>query len=191
MRWRVLLCSCHPFTAGYKNKPHCMYGLQVHTEFTKESWTKWSSVQWPSSSEDTPIYQMAALNKWETWWSHAKTSLWKDAHSPSGYFDHSVVAVWESWWHHRVEGEGMCWQSRNLFSRQIMSNGAGAVSRWWWSFASRVSHSCWYRQCSVCRRQQIDKYCQKSQREVPIRPISSMFLSFPLIYSNVEDYGSL
>lgn len=146
---RVLLFSCHPFTAGHHPKPHySMYGLQVHAEFSWDCWMKVAGEKQPRNA-DLPD---GSLNKWGTEWTRAKTGLLEEVNFLSAYFDHSAVSVWESWWHEWVGGEGACWQRVILFSRQIMSNRTGAVSQSWWSFASWVSHSCCYRQCSVCRR---------------------------------------
>lgn len=155
MRWRALLSSCHPFTAGHKNKPHGMYGLQVQAEFSWDSEMKVVICTVAKRLLENNDLADGGLNKWEIEWSNAKTSLWEEVSSSSGYFDHGVVSVWESWWHEWVGGEETYWQTVNLFSRQMMSisNRTGAVSQSWWSLASMVSHSCWYRQCSACRRQ--------------------------------------
>lgn len=128
----VWIPGAHRIQVGFLDEGHDLYS--DHVDARKTWLTRWQ------------------LEKMRTEWSHAKASLW-EVHSAFGCFDHSVVAVGESWWHDWVGGEGICWRSINLFSRQIMSNGAGAVTQSWCRFASRVSHSCWYRQCSVCRRQ--------------------------------------
>lgn len=108
MRWRALLSSCHPFTAGHKHKPHCMYGLQVHAQFSRDSGMKvviCTVAKWRLENDDLPD---GSLNRWEIEWSHAKTSLWEEVCCSSGLLWPycSVVSDWESWRHEWVGGEG-------------------------------------------------------------------------------------
>lgn len=55
MRWWALHSSLHTLTAGYNNKLHCMYGLQVHDEFSWDSERKvaiCTVAKWQLENED-------------------------------------------------------------------------------------------------------------------------------------------
>lgn len=161
MRWRALLSSCHPFTAGHKTSHTvCMDRRCTQNSGGILEWRSWS-VQWPSLGTERTIYQMAA------WINETLNELLQrldcgKKFSPPSATLSTVSKQWGS-----PDGTtATSWQSINFFSRQIMSTGAGAGRQSWWRFASRVSHSCWYRQCSVFSLQKtVDtyrhKYCQK------------------------------
>lgn len=82
-----------------QNKPNCMYGSQVYTEFRWDSGMKVTICAVAKSGHGNDDLPDGSFKKWDTEWTYAKTRLWEGIQSCFGNFVHSVEAVRESWWH--------------------------------------------------------------------------------------------